>query len=172
MNKVMLCMICKTREARVHLTQIDQGKIKKVDLCEQCAKEKGVDDPTGYALADLLLGLGVQQESSQPTSTVTTCRSCGLTATDFKKSGRLGCPDCYPTFKEILTGWLKSMHRSTRHTGKRPGAVRRSVSVNEQLAQLQQQLAEAIAVENYEEAARIRDRIKALKGADGQVLNA
>lgn len=167
-----MCMICKQREARVHLTQIDQGKIKKVDLCEQCAKEKGVDDPTGYALADLLLNLGKPIEATRSTSTVSSCKSCGLTATDFKKSGRLGCPDCYATFKDILSGLLESMHRGTRHTGKRPGAGHPPVVASDQLTLLQQQLAEAIAVENYEEAARIRDRIKALKSADGRVLSA
>lgn len=167
----MMCMICKQREARVHLTQIDQGKIKKVDLCEQCAKEKGVDDPTGYALADLLLGLGAPEEEARSTSTVTACKTCGLTATDFKKTGRLGCPDCYTAFKHILSDLLESMHRGKRHIGKRPGTGHPPVVAGDQIALLQQQLAEAVAVENYEEAARIRDQIKALKNPGGGVFS-
>ena len=57
----MLCMICKQNDAKVHLTQIVSDKIQKVDLCEECAKTKGVNDPAGFSLADLLLGLGLRE---------------------------------------------------------------------------------------------------------------
>ena len=65
----MLCCICKEKEATVHLTQIAGDKMQKVDLCEDCAKTKGVNDPTGFSLADLLLGLGASQEIEQSGST-------------------------------------------------------------------------------------------------------
>jgi protein arginine kinase activator len=61
----MLCNFCKKNEAKVHLTQIVDNKMQKVDLCEACSKEKGVSDPTGFSLADLLLGLGASQELEQ-----------------------------------------------------------------------------------------------------------
>jgi len=61
----MLCSICKEKEATVHLTQIAGDKMQKVDLCEECAKTKGVNDPAGFSLADLLLGLGASQEIEQ-----------------------------------------------------------------------------------------------------------
>ena len=61
----MLCCICKDKEATVHLTQIAGDKKQQVDLCEECAKTKGVDDPTGFSLADMLLGLGAAQEIEQ-----------------------------------------------------------------------------------------------------------
>lgn len=167
-------MICKQKEARVHLTVMDQGKIKKVDLCEQCAKEKGVDDPAAFSFADLLvsMGAGISQELSSPTPTGTTCPGCGLTQAEFKKTGRLGCPDCYSAFAQVLAGPLKSMHRGSRHIGKRPGAAGPVIGAEDHLAELQKQLSQAIAVENYEEAARIRDQIKTLKGASGAVLSA
>src|SRR5207245_9738395 len=60
----MLCCICKEKEATVHLTQIAGHKMRKVDLCEECARTKGVNDPTGFSLADLLLGLGPSQGTS------------------------------------------------------------------------------------------------------------
>ena len=62
----MLCDICKKNVATVHLTQMVEGKTKKVDLCEACSKEKGVDDPTGFSLADLLLGLGAGEGEQGP----------------------------------------------------------------------------------------------------------
>jgi protein arginine kinase activator len=58
----MNCDVCKQNQATVFLTQIVDGKMQKVNLCESCSKEKGVTDPTGFALADLLLGLGAAQE--------------------------------------------------------------------------------------------------------------
>ena len=51
----------------MHLTQIAGDKMQKVDLCEECAKHKGVNDPAGFSLADLLLGLGASQELEQLT---------------------------------------------------------------------------------------------------------
>ena len=86
----MQCCICKEREATVHLTQIAGDKTQKVDLCEECAKQKGVNDPTAFSLADLLLGLGASQEMEQAGGEVR-CPQCGFTQADFKKAGRLGC---------------------------------------------------------------------------------
>lgn len=157
-------MVCKQNEAKVHLTQMLEGKVKKLDLCETCAKAKGVDDPTGFSLADLLMGLGASQELAQATGLGgTTCPTCGFTQADFKKSGRLGCPDCYATFAEGLQGLLKSMHKGTRHVGKVPGQSAAAGPVEGGVATLEARLAEAIKLENYEEAARLRDEIKAVK---------
>ena len=117
----MLCCICKEKEATVHLTQIAGEKMQKVDLCEECAKTKGVNDPTGFSLADLLLGLGASQEIEQAGGdSGLKCPACGFTQADFKKAGRLGCPECYETFAEPLEGLLKTMHKGTRHVGKVP----------------------------------------------------
>ena len=57
----MLCCICKEREARVFLTQIVADKVQKVDLCEECAKQKGLDDNATFSPADVLLGLGAAE---------------------------------------------------------------------------------------------------------------
>jgi len=61
----MLCCVCKEKKATVHLTQIAGEKVQKVDLCEDCAKQKGVNDPAGFSLADLLIGLAASQEIEQ-----------------------------------------------------------------------------------------------------------
>jgi protein arginine kinase activator len=157
----MLCCICKEREATVHLTQIVGDKMQKVDLCEECAKTKGVNDPTGFSLADLLLGLGASQEIEQAAGGVELkCPSCGFTQADFKKAGRLGCPKCYKTFGEGLEVLLKSMHKGTRHVGKVPESLRHSQDLSDRLATLQRQLNQAIEEENFEQAALLRDQIK------------
>ncbi|MCB1126312.1 MAG: UvrB/UvrC motif-containing protein [Verrucomicrobiae bacterium] len=161
----MVCMICKENEAKVHLTQVVGGKLKKVDLCEKCAKEKGIDDPMGFSLADLLMGLGASQGLAQGTTEGedTACPKCGFTQADFKKSGRLGCADCYQHFAEGLEGMLKGMHKGMRHTGKTPHQPRRPRPVTRRIQSLQKQLESAVAGEDYEEAARLRDEIKLLR---------
>src|SRR5207245_10681093 len=120
----MLCCICKENEASVHLTQIAGDKMQKVDLCEECAKTKGVNDPTGFSLADLLLGLGASQEIEQSAGgTELKCPRSGFTQADFKKAGRLGCPECYKTFSEAFDVLLKPMHEGTPPAGKVPAAL-------------------------------------------------
>jgi protein arginine kinase activator len=157
----MLCCICKEKEATVHLTQIAGDKMQKVDLCEECAKTKGVNDPTGFSLADLLLGLGASQEIEQAGGgTGLKCPACGFTQADFKKAGRLGCPECYQTFAEPLEGLLKTMHKGTRHVGKAPESLRQSRDLSDRLKNLQKKLTKAIEEEDFEAAAILRDEIK------------
>ena len=156
----MLCCICKEKPATVHLTDIKGDKMQKVDLCEECAKNKGVNDST-FALADMLLGLGASQEIEQASGGVEIkCPQCGFTQADFKKSGRLGCAECYKTFADGLEGLLKSMHKGTRHAGKVPEGLRQTRDLSDRLNALQQRLAKAIQEENFEQAAALRDEIK------------
>jgi protein arginine kinase activator len=159
----MLCSNCKDKPATVHLTQIVGDKMQKLDLCEDCAKAKGVNDPGSFALADLMLGLGASQEIEQAGGGVETkCPRCGFTQADFKKSGRLGCPECYKTFAEGLEGLLKTMHKGTRHAGKVPEALRESREQADRLKLLQKKLDKAIKEENFEQAAQLRDELKQL----------
>jgi protein arginine kinase activator len=157
----MVCCICKEKPATVHLTHIEGDKMQKVDLCEECAKNKGVSSTPDFSLADLLLGLGASHEIEQASGGVELkCPRCGFTQADFKKSGRLGCPGCYETFADGLEGLLKSMHKGTRHTGKVPEGLRQTRDASERLKTLQQKLAKAIEEENFEQAAVLRDEIK------------
>ena len=159
----MQCSICKEKPATVHLTQIVGDKMQKLDLCEECAKAKGVNDPAGFALADLMLGLGASQEIEQSAGGAELkCSRCGFTQADFKKSGRLGCPECYKTFAEGLSGLLKSMHKGTRHVGKAPEALKESRDTADKLKTLQKKLTKAIESEDFEQAAQLRDEIKQL----------
>lgn len=163
----MLCNVCKQNEAKVHLTKIVGDKMQKVDLCEDCSKEKGVDDPTSYSLADVL---GQALATETPAAGVepaaepgVKCPTCGYSQADFKKAGRFGCADCYATFGEGLEGMLKTMHKGTRHVGKVPAALQQSRAEAQKLKQLQKRLEKAITEENFEEAAQLRDEIKRFK---------
>jgi protein arginine kinase activator len=166
----MLCCVCKEKEATVHLTQIQGDKMQKVDLCEDCAKQKGVNDPTGFSLADLLLGLGASQELEAASGGVDLkCPKCGFTQADFKKAGRLGCADCYATFADGLEGLLKTMHKGTRHIGKVPQSLQQSRDLAERMKILQKKLTKAVDDENFEQAALLRDEIKQMSHKLGNV---
>jgi protein arginine kinase activator len=160
----MLCDVCKKNVAKVHLTQMEKGETKKIDLCEECAKVKGIDDPAGFSLADVLLGLGASQQIEQggPAAGLR-CPACGFTQAEFKKTGRLGCAQCYRTFAEGLEGLLKSMHKGTRHVGKVPQTRPLSADREEQLKGLQGELEKAVTEEDFERAAVLRDQIKRLR---------
>ena len=162
----MLCTICQKNEAKVHLTQIVDDKMQKIDLCEECSKAKGVTDPAGFELADLLLGLGATAEAEarpSPKPGEVVCPGCGLSQADFKKSGRFGCPRCYTAFQEGLPAMLKTMHRGVRHTGKIPRAIRPKREPTDLLKQLNRRLEKAIQTEDFEQAALLRDQIRALR---------
>lgn len=158
----MFCDVCQTKEATVFLTQIIEGKMQKVNLCEGCSKEKGVNDPTGFALADLLLGLGAAQEIEKNPAGIR-CPVCGFSQADFKKTGRLGCSACYDTFAEGLSGMLKNMHRGSIHTGKVPAKLAVARRRAQELAGLQAELEKAVHEELFEEAATLRDKIRHLE---------
>ena len=161
----MQCCVCKEKPATVHLTQIVGDKMQKLDMCDECAKAKGINDPASFAMADLMLGLGASQELDQSAAGAELkCLRCGFSQADFKKSGRLGCPDCYKTFAEGLAGLLKTMHKGTRHIGKAPEALRASRENTDHLKSLQKKLAKAIDSEDYEAAATLRDEIKSVSG--------
>jgi protein arginine kinase activator len=158
----MNCDVCKQNQATVFLTQIVDGKMQKVNLCESCSKEKGVTDPTGFALADLLLGLGAAQEIERGGG-ITKCPVCGFSQADFKKTGRFGCSNCYDAFAEGLEPMLKNMHKGLEHKGKVPARLVKARQRSEDLRKLQRDLSKAVADEKYETAAELRDKIKHLE---------
>jgi protein arginine kinase activator len=166
----MMCSLCKEKQATVFLTQIVGDKMQKVDLCEDCAKNKGVNDPSGFFAADLLLGLGASQEIDQSApGGELKCPRCGFTQADFKKAGRLGCAECYHTFAEGLEGLLKTMHKGTRHAGKVPRSLQPARDQGERLRVLRKKLDKAVAEEDFELAARLRDEIKQASPKQGDL---
>jgi len=164
------------KDATVHLTEIVNGNITKLHLCEEHAKQKGVEMEQHFGIADLLQGLSeVGGQPGETDTKKTKCTNCGMTYDDYKKIGRLGCGDCYRAFKESLAPLLKRIHGSTQHIGKTPlgspegapaapkptaKATKASIKAGSDLDVLKEKLRKAIHEESYEEAARIRDQIR------------
>ncbi len=146
-----MCCICKEKQATVHLTQIVGDKMQKVDLCEECAKTKGVNDPPAFRWRTCCSAWARRRKSSRPAAaSKSKCPRCGFTQADFKKAGRLGCAECYKTFAEGLEGLLKTMHKGTRHVGKVPEALRQSRDLADRLKLLQKKLDKAVDDEDFE----------------------
>ncbi len=166
----MTCEICKERDASVHLTQVIDGKVKKMHLCEQCASKSGIDVNGPLSITDILLGMGMPKQAAEAAATVVdssgperTCPRCHMRRTDFKKGGRFGCSECYEAFAEELPPLLKQMHRSDHHVGKVPANQSKRIRSTAELSALQAQLKKAIASEKFEEAAKLRDAIDVVK---------
>jgi len=153
------CSYC-NKPATVHLTQIVNNKIIKVDLCESCAQSKGVTDSEGYSLTDLLSKTNLGPEKGEPQIT---CPDCGLSTADFRRTGRLGCAACYQYFVPLLKPVLEDMHAGTIHKGKIPDVALSRQTSMAKLQSLESALLRAISEEAYEEAAKFRDEIQAYK---------
>ncbi|MEM9446563.1 MAG: UvrB/UvrC motif-containing protein [Verrucomicrobiota bacterium] len=160
----MQCEKCKGEKATVFLTQIVGGQMYKVDLCERCAKNMGVLDASNFSLADMLLNM--EKEKELAASEEGHCPDCGFSEEDFRKSGRLGCPGCYEFFNTDLKEILSEMQKSGKHTGKIPEKSSEAIKIFEEVTQLRKELEAAVQEENYEQAARLRDRLKAFESID------
>ena len=164
----MKCDFCENK-ATVFLTQLVEGQMKKVCLCDTCAKERGVTDPTGFSLADLLLGgVGPAKASAVQTKAAVRgggrrCPSCGFTLEDLRKVRRFGCADCYATFADEVAQMLQGMHRGASHVGKVPTGLMAMQILKQRLEELRSRLERAVASESYEEAAGLRDEIRNLE---------
>lgn len=175
----MLCDICGKNPATVHLTEIIDDQMNELHLCEECARTKSSAMEQQFGLSDLLAGMvDFEKTNKDEGIPAVKCPACGLAYADFKKIGRLGCGQCYNVFRQYLAPLLKRIHGSSQHVGKTP--VRRakpapaSAGVATEAApaaprkkaglqELKAQLAKAIEKEAFEEAARLRDQIRALE---------
>jgi len=169
----MQCNYCDSK-ATVFFTQIIDGVSKKTCLCEKCAMENGVTDPEGFLLGDVDVSSLSEQASAAvddevPQEVVQAavgsdvgshlCSCCGFALDDLKKTGRLGCSECYQFFREEIKMNLGGMHKDTCHVGRVPEGMLEVFQQRQQLEKLEQEMAEAIAAEDYEKAAALRDKM-------------
>jgi protein arginine kinase activator len=149
----------------VHLTEIIDEQMTELHLCEECAKTKSMDMEQQFGLGDLLGGLsdlGKTQVEGREIVKLK-CSNCGISYEDFRKIGRLGCGECYNSFRKYLMTLLKRIHGSNKHYGKMPLVLTKLPEEKSEIAELKASLDKAIKDEEFEEAARIRDMLKELE---------
>jgi len=162
----MLCDDCGENEAILHVTKIENNQMNTYHLCEGCASAKGLEAGGAagdYPLTDFLEQVGRATGSAAAPGP---CPYCGMRLEEFKKLGRLGCPQCYVAFEPHLATLLRRLHGATQHLGKvylPPDPTR--AQQQERLAGLRRKLDRAVQSEDFERAAQLRDQIRSLEGA-------
>jgi protein arginine kinase activator len=165
----MKCDSC-NKPATVHLTEIKNGKKIEKHLCEQCAAQsEGLSTKSHMPINELLTNFvmahsGLQNKQQEGL----VCEQCGVTWSDFRQSGLLGCEHDYTTFEKEMTPLLQRAHEgAAHHVGKVPtrrGGSGVPVKKTADLTKLRKELARAVETEDYERAAKLRDQIRQAEG--------
>lgn len=167
----MLCEDCKKKEASIHFKEIVNGELTELHLCGECAEKKGFslsELKSPLSLINLLSGLAeVAEGIPPPKETLQRCETCGITWREFKRKGRLGCSECYWVFSPQLSQVLRKIHGGIQHVGKTPEEVPSGVKREKRIQDLRVQLEHAVKSEEFEKAAKLRDKIRDLEKAEG-----
>ena len=168
----MLCQMCGQHPATTHIKTIVNGKLTQAHLCADCAKKQGYGNlfaDWGSGFGSLLSGF---MGSAAPARQVTRCPGCGASFEDITRSGKIGCAECYHTFRGQLLPIIQRIHGTAQHKGKVPGssALRvtdpnnKIVAVEETpLEEKKRLLKQSIETQDFERAAVLRDEIKELE---------
>ncbi len=160
------CRRC-SKPATLHITEIRDGVVHEVHLCEGCAHDY-LSNPQGpESLDEPAEGAAAFEEPADEAELEAldqlVCPNCGITFREFRSQGRLGCPHDYVAFESELLPLLENIHGETQHCGKFPKRAPDASQRQYQLIKLRNELRQAIEGEDYEHAARLRDEIQALE---------
>jgi protein arginine kinase activator len=169
----MRCEKC-PKPATFHITDIvEKGKHREFHFCDEHARQHlaPADEASEQPISELakkliVSGQGPLREPSPADKQV--CPICQITFLEFRNSGRLGCPYDYEVFRDELMPLLENIHGETRHSGKVPRRAPRNTQQQTTLIQLRNELKRAVAAEDYETAARLRDQIKGIELEQGR----
>lgn len=164
----MQCQVCNKYDATIHLTEINDGVRSEIHLCERCAAEQGVavksQVPLNELLSNLLAAQPGDDELLDPSAKIGACPRCGLTLDQFRKEAILGCPNDYEVFGKALLPLIAKAHDGqTSHCGKVPSRAGKTTKQQIILSNLQKRLEAAVRAEDYEQAAKLRDKINQLE---------
>jgi protein arginine kinase activator len=172
----MLCDRCGKREATIQYIQVINGNKQELHLCSKCGKEVGVDDfamPMSISnfFGDLFSDYSFPMLNNNSIDIV--CEECNTSFDNFLNTGKMGCANCYKTFRKKLIPILKRIQGGTEYLGGTASSEKEDTTVNSKLKKndsdieienkiksLEIKLKKCIQDENYEEAAKIRDEIK------------
>ncbi len=164
----MLCQICKKNEATTHIKSIVNGEFTQYHMCMECANEAGYNNLFSSTSLDFNSFLGSFLNTGlPPRSNATMCQKCGVSFSDIARTGKMGCANCYDTFYEELYPSIKKMHGNTKHVGKITGATSKELRVVNEVEKLKSELNQAVANQEFEKAAKLRDTIKEIESKEG-----
>ena len=155
----MLCDECGKQPAEVVLTTVVNGQSTTRHLCRECVKKYKAGDIQAV-LAAVLSTMAQKQQTPD-----ITCPNCGETYAEFQKSGMLGCAECYQAFRKELTPLITRVQGRAQHAGRRPPVSEEEQARINEMESLRARMEAAVAEENFEEAAKLRDALRALTPA-------
>lgn len=161
----VVCQHCKQARATVHVTDTFPTKRER-HLCEGCAIKENLIATQKHEPTNVILQEFIKHKTGLSALDNITCPKCGMTFKEFQSKGQLGCPEDYTVFKAVLDPLIERAHDgATHHVGKVPVQADETVRRQTELLKLRRSLDAAVAHEDYEEAARLRDRIRAIESA-------
>ena len=156
----MLCEDCNKNQATVVITVTTGGEITSRHLCQECMKKMEISFAQGDVQSFLSSLLALL--STEPKGSKLTCSGCGLSYTAFQQTGRLGCAQCYQDFAEELRPLLARIQGRSQHAGRMPAGREKEETREQTIGELRKRMEKAVSLENFEEAAQLRDEIRAL----------
>lgn len=161
----MLCDFCHEREAVIYVEQPSGTQRRRVYMCSECAAERGIPTDSkniGSSLGILFRELAdVSRRMNEKDSKC--CPVCGISLSEIKRTGKVGCPECYEVFKGDIKQLIENNGIKEAFTGKMPARLASFRSVLNDRIILRHKLESALESEEYEKAAKYRDYLKALE---------
>ncbi len=164
----MKCQMCGENEAVVHFVELRDGERVNMWICGACAEREGIPIAPAPAPSpardgfEAFLG-GLFREADARNAGQLRCSACGHSFRRLRQSGLLGCPVCYQAFRSQLQPMLRRFHGRASHEGKLPNDPGPVASRRREIVRLKNRLQDSVQREDYEEAARCRDAIRALE---------
>ena len=169
----MLCQKCHRNRASVRYAEVVDGQVNNLQLCQDCLSRQQEDPVSGFELSGPLPALSGQTDARRISALVETkeametCTTCSTTLKDIIETGNVGCSTCYETFPAQLESLLEGIHTALIHRGKTPRVDDERARARSRLQNKRALLKTALSLENYEEAAGLRDEIRALESGTG-----
>ena len=160
----MLCEECKQKEASYTISVMVGGEVTTRHLCGDCMAKMNMDIASGNikSLLSTILSAITGDTAPEHAEKDVVCPRCHMTLSEFTRTGHLGCPKCYEAFREQLQPMLLQIHGRVQHAGRQPLSTPEEQRKRSATEQLQRQMEQAVALEDFETAAKLRDQIRAL----------
>lgn len=169
-DSIMLCQNCGRNEANTHIKQVLNGEMVESHLCSDCANHLGYTDifsGFGFNISGFFSGLLSDMIPANTLGNIKRCEKCGCSFDDIVREGKVGCAECYKTFYDRLEPSIQRIHGKIKYSGKAAANAprkEREESPEEKIAKLKEQMSEAVEKQEFEQAAKLRDEIRALEG--------
>lgn len=176
----MLCQNCQKKEATTHIKRVINGEATESHLCENCARELGFDgffNDFSLSIPNIFSSFFKDSAFALVGGKSEHCEKCNSSFDDIIRTGMVGCADCYSRFFDRLLPSIQRIHGRAGHVGRTPleytkveekpaKQEKKELSTEEKIKKLEEEMQRAVELQNFEQAATLRDEIKALRAKE------